>query len=191
MTVQEIFQNGVDAYDKGVRVVTDMNELIINNGLIEGYEPKMAYAEFDFLVQYVLLNVALADNRLTPNEGLFIDKITDTVDIINLLENDKNSNWTEISRTVGVRAIHEKVDQLKELAHPYIDAFADMFGMLDACDPTRDYLGELVNSLQELCVAFCCIDGDPQDRELESAATVVSEVLAKPWTEAAKRIPQD
>ncbi len=186
MTIQDVFNEGIRAYNNGVAVVNAMNQVIIDNALIEDFEAKYPLAEFDLLVQYVLLETALADGRFSPNEGQFIDKITDTADIIKLMGAD-TPNWTWLAQNKGLDTIRNYISKVQDLARPYIDHFGEMFGLLDKIDTSRAYLDELIESFKDLTVSFCYIDGDPREEEASRCAEVLSKVLIQPWMRGASR----
>ena len=180
MTTQDLFNMATNSYQNARNLVGKMNDIVARAH--SDFNPKAAYVKLDIIVQYLLLETALADGKFVPIEGDFIDKITDTFDVINLFDNvPQGMNWRWFAENKGFSDIKNTIAKLRGVAQAHMRDFAALFAIVDAAVENYDILGELLGYLGEITGCFTRIDGQHDDSELQVAKKVVEEYIAKPW----------
>lgn len=185
MTTQDLFDAATVSYGNARKLVSKMGEIV--SKAHPDFSVKMAYLKLDVIVQYTLLEIALADGQFLPIEGEFIDKITDTFDVINLFDNvPRGMNWKWFAQNKSFSDIKSVIGKLRSMAREHMNDFAKLFAVVDAAIPQYDILGELIGYLGEIAGCFTRIDGSIDSREADIGATVTTEYLVKPWVEMRK-----
>ncbi|MCH5156760.1 MAG: hypothetical protein J1G02_02655 [Clostridiales bacterium] len=180
MTQQELFNCATESYQKARGLVSKMNEVVAS--VRKDFNPKAGYLKLDIIVQYMLLETALADGKFLPIEGEFIDKITDSFDVINLFKDvPQGMNWKWFALNRNYSHIKDTIVRLRSMAQEQMQDFASMFALVDAAFEDYDILGEMLGYLGEIAGCFTRIDGSHDEREVEIATAVVTEFLTKPW----------
>lgn len=180
MTQQELFNCATGNYQSARALVSKMNEVVA--AATTGYNPRAAFVKLDIIIQYTLLEVALADGKFSPIEGEFIDKITDTFDVLNLFNNypqDKNWRWFATNRSFS--EIRDTIGRLRGMAQQHMMEFASLFAIVDKAYPNYNILEELLEYLAKIAGCFTHIDGSHEQREVDIASKVTSEYLIRPW----------
>ena len=180
MTSQELFNYANNSYQNARGLVGKMSEVVAHAH--PEFNTNAAYAKLDVIVQYMLLETALADGRFSPIEGEFIDKITDTFDVINLFRDiPQGRNWHWFATNRSFSEIKDTISRLRGMAQQHMMEFANLFAIVDAAYEDFDILGELLGYLGEIAGCFTRIDGSHEEREVNIAASVVKNYLAAPW----------
>ena len=180
MATQEIFNRAIGNYQSARALVAKMNEIIASAR--PEYNPKVGRFQLDIIVQYTLLEVALADGKFSPIEGEFIDKITDSFDVIRLLDNIPDGrNWQWFATNKSFSEIKDVIGQLRNMAQEHMQAFAQLFAIVDALYPDYNILKELLGYLGAIAGCFIIIDGNDDERESEIAKQVTLKYLIEPW----------
>ena len=186
MAAQELFNIASENYQKARQLVGKMNEVV--SAVRSDFNPKAGYLKLDIIVQYTLLEVALADGKFSPIEGEFIDKITDTFDVINLFDNvPKGMNWRWFADNKGFNEIKNTIGNLRKMAQEHMMDFAALFSLVDAAYPDYDILAELLEYLGLIAGAFTRIDGSHDESEVKVASAVTEQYLVRPWIEMMRR----
>lgn len=180
MTKQDLFNMATESYQNARGLVSKMNEVVAHAH--KDFNPKAGYLKLDIIVQYMLLETALADGRFSPIEGEFIDKITDSFDVINLFKDvPQGMNWQWFANNRSYSSIKDTIVRLRRMAQEQMEDFASLFAIVDAAYEDYDILGELLSYLGEIAGCFTRIDGSHDESEVRVATDVVAEYLAKPW----------
>lgn len=181
MTTQELFDQAVQQYNDIIAVINRMSQLVVDH-VNKDFDARIARAKFDVLLQYTLLRVAIADGKLLPVEGEFIDKITDTCDVLRLVPDfPKDANWTWIAKNVGFDDLLTLVAIVEEVAKEHMSHFADMFAIIDKADTEHDCLNEIAPRVCVIASLFILIDGERDEKEVHTTAEVVYKYLVGPW----------
>ena len=186
MAAQELFNIATENYQKARQLVGKMNEVV--GAVRSDFNPKAGYLKLDILVQYTLLEIALADGKFSPIEGEFIDKITDTFDVINLFDNvPKGMNWKWFADNKGYNEIKNTNGNLRKKAQEHRMDFARLIALVDAAYTDYDILGELLEYLGLIAGAFTRIDGSHDESEVKIASAVTEQYLVRPWLDKMQR----
>ena len=187
MAAQELFNIATENYQKARQLVAKMNDVV--SAVRPDFNPKAGYLKLDIIVQYTLLEVALADGKFSPIEGEFIDKITDSFDVINLFDNvPRGMNWQWFANNRSFGDIKNTIGNLRKMAQEHMQDFASMFAIVDAAYPDYDILAELLQYLGLIAGAFTRIDGSHDESEVKVASTVTEQYLVRPWLEMMHRV---
>ena len=186
MAAQELFNIATENYQKARQLVSKMNDVV--SAVRPDFNPKAGYLKLDIIVQYTLLEIALADGKFLPIEGEFIDKITDSFDVINLFDNvPKGMNWRWFADNKGYSEIKNTIGNLRKMAQEHMLDFAGLFALVDAAYTDYDILGELLEYLGLIAGAFTRIDGSHDESEVKVASAVTEKYLVRPWLEMMDR----
>ena len=180
MSTQAIFDYAQERYRHACSLVTEMIEFIQN------YQPnfnaKKSYFQFDVIVQYVLLKVALADGKFLEIEGEFIDQITDNFDILSLFgDYDPNFDWRFVGAFIDFEQVVKIVNRVEKLAQDHIKTFCEMFAEADLLDHSKNYVAEICECIKDVASAFILADRSSSSKEVEVAVDVVRRCLVEPW----------
>lgn len=179
MDSNNLFEKAVRRYDQARDLLGELGAHVLKQN--SKFKIKDIFCEFDILLQYVLLKVALADGEFLPIEGEFIDKITDSYDVLSLFsDNDTNMNWAWVGANLQLRHIEYVVRKVEKLAAKYIADFAQFFAVADAEIPNRDYESQLVSCLNDIAVYFVMCDGKSDKMEIVAIVEVVRQCLVNP-----------
>ncbi|MCH5152383.1 MAG: hypothetical protein J1F68_00275 [Clostridiales bacterium] len=180
MPTQELFDYAQERYRHARRLVTDMIEFIHKDH--PNFDSKNPYFQFDAIVQFILLKVALADGKFLEIEGEFIDQITDGYDILQLFDNhDDGYDWSFAGAFMTFEQVQQLVDRVEKLATDHIIAFSDLFAEIDLRDRSKNYVQQIYECIRDVASAFIMADGTASEREIEAAVNVVRDCLTEPW----------
>lgn len=179
MNCEQLFENATCRYNQARALLGEMCVYVSRRN--PKFEVTNILCEFDILVQYVLLKVALADGKFLPIEGAFIDQITDSYDILRLFsDNETKMKWAWAGANLRFSDIEFVVGKVEKLADGYIADFAQFFAVVDAEIPTRNYASELVSCLNDIAVSFVRCDGKGDKMEIVAIVEVVRQCLVNP-----------
>ena len=180
MTTQDLFDRAEARYKHARAIIADMIEYV-HRGQPD-FDARAAYCQFDIIVQFILLKVALADGKFLEIEGEFIDRITDSYDILLLFDNhDDDYNWSFAGAFMDFEQVEFLVNKVEQLASNHIFAFSEMFAEVDLVERSKNYIQELYHCIKDIATCFIMADGQSTKREIEIAVQVVRECLTEPW----------
>ena len=180
MTSQELFDYAEERYRHAVSLVTDMMAVIHKEQ--PNFNTKISYFQFDAIVQFILLKVALADGKFLEIEGEFIDRITDKYDILQLFDGNNNDyDWGFAGANMTFEQVEYLVNKVEELAKEHILTFCELFAEIDLKDRSKNYIKEIYECIKDVASAFIMADGNATQSEVEMAVKVVHECLTDPW----------
>lgn len=186
MTIQDIFDYANDYYNRARSIVESMGDAV--SAVMPDFKLKNAYCQLDIIVQYVLLETAIADGKFLEAEGEFIDKITDSFDLINLFNDVPDGmNWHWFALHVPFAEIKNIIANVRLLAHEHMQSFAKLFAIVDASVFELDILGDLVECIAKIATCFILCDGSGDEIESKVASQITNECLVAPWVEMRDR----
>lgn len=181
MSTQELFDGAQERYRYARHLVDEMIDFVKKDH--PNFNEKEAIDQFDIIVQFILLKIALADGKFLEIEGEFIDQITDNYDVLFLFDSvdDTEYNWSFVGAYMGLSHVHFLVNKVEKRANEHIRAFIDLFAEVDLKDTSKTYIDELLKCIRDIALAFILCDGNGTDREVEIAVNSVREYLTEPW----------
>ena len=187
MSTQELFDQAQERYRYARSLIAEMVELAQKNQ--PSFDERAAYCQFDMIVQYILLKVALADGEFSEIEGEFIDQITDSYDILLLLgDYDPDYDWSFVGAYMAFDKVVRIVNMVEKCANEHMLAFSQMFAEIDLMEPNKNYVKELYECIKDVASAFIMADGHATKKEIEMAVSVVRECLTDPWLAQQRKI---
>lgn len=164
-----IFDQGKAAYDKCMRDLTVMGDATVEVMAKKGkkFDTRILLNQFDVLLQYSLLQVALADGTLAGEELTYIMDLSKYYPLPEFLKTVgyKNATWqviynTEEGKLGGI---------LKEIENDVITLSNDLINIFSAFDSAseHDYFKDLKNNVELIIKATGQADGDAKEVELK------------------------
>lgn len=179
MNTQELFDNAAMRYNDARNLIGEMGAYVLKSN--PQFKIVDVFCEFDIIIQYILLEIALADGKFLEIEGEFIDKITDTYDILYLFNNnDSGKNWSYAGANMVFPHIRYVIHKVEELADGHLRDFAKFFAAVDSEMSNKDYMSELIACVKDIAVAFILCDGNGDQNEVKTAVQVVKQCLIQP-----------
>lgn len=132
----------------------------LDNGKKERFNSKLLCKNFDIILQFSLLQIAVADNDLDPKEVVFIRDLTINGDLIEYLNSlvENKIDW----ETVYNADVIELKGLLKDI-EPLIESLSnDLATAFAICDATtaHNYVSELKTSIIVIVNGLGKMDGD-------------------------------
>ena len=175
-----IFDQAKEAYKNCMNDLTAMGkateQIMAQKG--KKFETRILLNQFDVLLQYSLLQVALADGTLAGEELTFIMDLSQHYPLPEFFKTVgyKNATWQVIYNT------NEKKlgDILKELEEDVIKLSMDFINIFSAYDNASNHkhFDDLKRNVSTIIAATCQADGNSEARELNSSC-MIKDALAK------------
>lgn len=180
VNAQEHFDKAYDNYTEALALI----EEVCASDKRNAHNVEQLRRQFDVIVQYVLLKVAIADGEFSEIEGAFIDNLTDNMKILHLLGlGGDEYNWQFAGIHLHLWQIETVIDKVEKLAYAPMFDFAKKFAPVAA---HTDCLDKLFGYVKTIAACFILCDGNGTQREVAAALDVVQRCLVNPWQNAAK-----
>ncbi len=170
MTRQELFDQAVAEYDHMVAFLR-ANAKVIREAL-PGYPAETVPAQFDSILQGLLLKVGFADAELCRYEIQFIQKITDHQNIL-----EDGFKIPDGGQKEAKKLFEQRADRILEKAAGFFGPIAK----IDVCFPEIDFFDIIRRHLTGIVAAFCAMDDRPERDEFETATETIETYIAKPY----------
>ncbi len=185
---QELFDQATRYYDNSIELVKLMDEtfqkVAFQNDPSSRYDTKITLAQFDWILQAVLLSQALSDGNFDRLERQFVDKITDHGDLLGYIKNKTNGElvltWDNIA-SLDTSTQQKLVKILPSLLDETCDSFVKPLALLDKASKEVDELNALVENIGKIGACLAQVDGNVTDQEAEAAANMVVSLLVARW----------
>ena len=180
-TAQKNFKIACKIYEDSKKTIRELSD--IAKSVAPKFSYEIAMAQYDLILQAILLRTAMEDGYFLEEELQFVQKITEYGDIMAYFKKKGvNVSWDifnggtdesrkELSLTMLVA--------LKEIA----DDFVTPFAIIDAALP-KDYCEEITKQIGTICLSLACCDGDTTNsdafkHEAVVAVTLVNKTIKK------------
>ena len=179
MTTQELFDRAQDIYRRALGLVAEIVKHVKDKQ--SDFDERATYFQFDSLVQFVLLKIALSDG-FSEIEGEFIDQITDNYDVLTLYPycDDEDYDWRFVGAYMSYDYAKTVVNDIEKRVNEHINAFVQLLAEVDF-DTGKDYCKQIFECLKDVVSYFILSDGNKTKQEMEMAVEVVSEWLTIPY----------
>ena len=181
MNTQNLFDYAEQRYKHARNLIAEMTKLVQENQ--PSFKERSAYCQFDIMVQFILLNIALADGKFSEIEGEFIDEITESYDVLFLFDSDDDTDydWSFVGAYMTLEHAEYLVNTVKKRAIEHIQSFICVFAEAELLDNGRKYFDELFKCIKDIASAFIMCDGNATKKEIELAVNVVRQYFTNPW----------
>ena len=188
---QKIYDTAVDAYNHAVDTITRIDSVF---RLISGsdYDPESTLAQFDIILQGVLVSVACSDMIFDEIEQQFIQSICVHGDLLDYIRMDSNGDldmsWDDFAEaeTKGQLALVSVLpqvlaDQCDSFIYPLaaVDFSYSQYGNLPT-DP-GDFLRSIENDMITIATLLAFVDEEGEPVEVNAAAEMIYALVEKHW----------
>ena len=192
VSARDAFDHACAKYDEAVDVIKELSAL--TKVVIKDFSVENALSHYDLFLQCILLRVALKDGLFVENERIFIEKITDYADLMNLINRvlgDQFLSWQNISWNDLGRMNQElrlKISNVAtEIMNDTAESFVTPFAIVDAATP-RNYIDELTAATFAIIVDLALVDGDSSksgdfDAETKEGIASLIVLISQKWDE--------
>lgn len=170
-----IFDRAKTAYRDCISDLTVMGDAVATIQAKQGkkFDTRILLNQFDVLLQYSLLQIALADGTLANEEACFIRDLAENSDLTELLKKlgYDNASWQTIYNTEESKlsSILKSIEQdVMNLSKDIVSVFAGY----DAANP-HDYFADLKNNIAIIIAATCQADGKSEACELNEVCLII------------------
>ena len=132
----------------------------LDNGKKERFNSKLLCKNFDIILQFSLLQIAVADNDLDPKEVVFIRDLTINGDLIEYLNSlvENKIDWETVYNT-DVIELKGLLRDIEPLIESLSNDLATAFAICDA-STAHNYVSELKTSIIVIVNGLGKMDGD-------------------------------
>ena len=179
--MEELVAHLIKNYDEAEQIVAGCGETLENYFKSKGqkFSAEIFCKQFDCILQYSMLQMAVADGNIDQNEWLFIKEVTKHSDLVTYINTKYKTkiNWDAI-----LQASNDSVEKWLEVNKEYVDKLAEEFIYgFTMVDFSVD--ADLEDALCEATAGIMAVLGyaDGNSEELEKSAagnSLIVEVLA-------------
>lgn len=136
------------------------------------FNTRILLNQFDILLQYSLLQIALADGHLAGEELSFIMELVEYCDFPEFLKTQgyKNATWQVIYNTQEQKLnsiVAEAEDDVVKMSADFVNIFSAFDTAAD-----YDYFEDLKRNISIIIAATCQSDGEMKDSEIEQGCLI-------------------
>lgn len=125
----------------------------------KNWDPRITVAKFDIVLQYSLLQVAVADFDFDRNEMIFIRDITEQGDFVNYINAMANTDitWDGLFNS-SVSDIRKFLRDIKDVIEELSDEFVQVFALCDKLTQ-YDFVSDLEDNVVLIIAGLAKMDG--------------------------------
>lgn len=137
------------------------------------FDTRILLNQFDVLLQYSLLQLALADGNLAGEELTFIMDLSQYYPLPEFFKSVgyKNATWQVIYNTQEQK-LSNIVEEAEEAVIKLSVDFINIFSAFDSATE-YDYFKDLKNNISIIIAATCQADGKAEDCEIENGCLII------------------
>jgi len=185
---QELFDKATQSYDHAINMLKAMDktfqDVAYKNDPGARYDTRVTLAQFDMILQGILLSMAVSDGNFDRLEQQFVEKITDYGDLLTYIKKDTNGqldlSWNQVAR-LGPKTQQTLVDGLPSILDKLCDSFVKPLALVDSAVDTVDFLGNLEEDVITIALCLSFVDGSSDQGEANALAVMVSRLLSDRW----------
>lgn len=188
---QELFDRASAVYDKAIARISVLDEVYQkahkkDNPNFKGWDTKVTLAQFDLILQAILLTTAVSDGEFHRLERQFVDKITDYGDLLVFIKKETNGDldltWD------GIAALSSDTQRklaaiLPSLLDKCCDNFVRPLATVDRAIDSQDFLDQITGNIAEISSYLADVDGSTTKGEATAAAKSACALLVNRWHE--------
>ena len=172
--LQKIFDNCKALYKWCYNDVKAMAKLVSRT--FTNIDPKITTIKFDIILQYSLLQIAVADFDFDSNELIFIRDLTEQGDFVEFMNAGAKTNfsWNDFFNTniISIREIlRDTYDLMNELSEEFVAVFA-------LCDKVteHDFLADLEKNIFLIISGLSIMDGEITKSECNESCLIIESI---------------
>lgn len=187
-TPQERFNQAVSSYRKATQLLamTDQayQQVMFQGRPDLGHDLEQTLAQFDLILQLVLVNMAISDGRFDPLEQQFVEQITEYGDLMQSLQACSNGTlqltWGQLA-ALDLRSQQLLVNTMRDSMDSICDDFVKPLALMDKAVERVDLLRELEHYIIDIALQFSALDGNAEQREVDACCSMVMALLEERW----------
>ena len=188
---QDILDKAAQAYDHAEATIRAMDE-VFQNVTGNDYDAELTLAQFDMILQGVLLSVACADGNFDVLEQDFIKQFAMHGDLLEYLRSDSNGE-VDLTWDIMAKLPTEVINTLLKVLPQVLDDQCESFILpLAAVDFTYsqyggvvttpgDFLKSIEADMIQIAGLLAFIDNEGTDEEMNAAVSMIYELEGKHW----------
>ena len=186
---QELFDQAVKSYQEAIEMIRKMDVVYQEamnraNPNRKGYDTRITLAQFDWILQAILLNTALSDGNFDRLEQQFVDKITDYGDLMAYIRKKTNGQldltWDAIAR-VDQGTQRQLMELLPDIMNETCDSFVGPLAAVDNAVEAVDFLEQLTRQIGSIAYCISAVDGNVEDREANACGEMAANLFRARW----------
>ena len=188
---QDILDKAARAYDHAEKTIMAM-DTVFQNVSGADYDPDLTLAQFDMILQGVLLSVAMADGVFEPVEQDFIRLFAMHGDLLEYIRNDSNGEvnltWDAIAGlpediTAGLLQVLPRVldDQCESFIYPLAAVDFTYSQVGNVMTTPGDFLKSIEADMIKIAGLLAFVDSEGTDDEINAAVSMIYELEGKHW----------
>jgi len=188
---QDILDKAAEAYDHAEATIRAMDK-VFQNVTGSNYDAELTLAQFDMILQGVLLSVGCADGVFDPTEQDFVRQFASHGDLLEYIRSDSDGEidltWDLIaSLPDDLIATLLKVlpqvldDQCESFVYPLaaVDFSYSQYG--DVVTTPGDFLKSIELDMIKIAGLLAFVDSEGTDNEINAAVSMIYELEGKHW----------
>jgi hypothetical protein len=188
---QDILDKAAQAYDHAEATIRAMDE-VFQNVTGNDYDAELTLAQFDMILQGVLLSVACADGNFDVLEQDFIKQFAMHGDLLEYLRSDSNGE-VDLTWDIMAKLPTEVINTLLKVLPQVLDDQCESFILpLAAVDFTYsqyggvvttpgDFLKSIEADMIQIAGLLAFVDNEGADEEINAAVSMIYELEGKHW----------
>ncbi|MCR5328809.1 MAG: hypothetical protein K6E12_08185 [Saccharofermentans sp.] len=188
---QDILDKAAEAYDHAEATIRAMDK-VFQNVTGSNYDAELTLAQFDMILQGVLLSVACADGVFDPIEQDFVRQFATHGDLLEYIRSDSEGEidltWDLIaSLPEDLIATLLKIlpqvldDQCESFVYPLaaVDFSYSQYG--GVVTTPGDFLKSIETDMIKIAGLLAFVDSEGTDNEINAAVSMIYELEGKHW----------
>ena len=188
---QDILDKAAEAYDHAEMTIRAMDS-VFQNVTGSSYDAELTLAQFDMILQGVLLSVACADGIFDPVEQDFVRQFAMHGDLLEYIRKDSGENidltWDivgslpEEASSALIRVLPQVLDdQCSSFVYPLaaVDFSYSQYG--GVMTTPGDFLKSIEADMIKIAGLLAFVDSDGTDDEINAAVSMIYELEGKHW----------
>ncbi len=177
-----LYLSACESYTESKRLIGDISKIICEMDSRITYDD--VRAQYDFILQAVMLNSAIEDGKLEEIELEFITLLVKYGDILELANEAcrglmpewKDVSWANII-ALDSESAKKITDMVTKIVSSYTSSFVQVFYAIDKYNTRVDYLGEITSYTRRILSNLSRIDGDKRGSEISTGMRIFDELV--------------
>lgn len=164
-----VYQRALQAYKNTLSDLTVMGLITetVSESKGQKFDSSLLLEQFDIMLQYSMLQLALADGRLSLGELQFIKDLTEKGDLCEFLKEEgySNATWYSIysmDETRISKILKDCKSDMKKVSHDFTVMFSSF-----SLNKGAEYLTSLKNNIADVLIAIISADGRRDEKEAD------------------------
>jgi len=161
-------------YDNVKAMACDIASVMESQG--KEWDPKITSGKFDIVLQYSLLQIAVADFDFDRNEMIFIRDLTEQGDFVNYINSIAKTNITwEGLYNSNINDIRKVLRNIEGLMAGLCEEFVNVFAICDKVTE-YDYVSDLERNIVLVIGGLAQMDGTITNSEIDQGCLIIGAI---------------